>query len=55
MNTGKEEKGFLHREVMQVTPSRYSEGFLAAEPCLCSYVTPVGYCLGLLAAKQHQR
>lgn len=53
MNKAKEEKGFLHRQVMQVTPSGYYLGSLVAEPCLCSYVTPPGYCPGLPVVEQH--
>ena len=55
MNKVKEEKGFLRREVMQVTPPWYCRGSLAVELCLCSYVTPPGYYPGLLAVEQHQR
>jgi len=55
INKAKQEKGFLHREVMQVTPLGYYRGSLAAERCLCSCVAPSGYCSGLLAVEQHQR
>ena len=55
MNRVKEEKGFLHREVMQVTLSGYWLDSLVTKLCLCSYVTPSGYCPGLLAAEKHQR
>lgn len=36
MNKVKEEKGFLRREVMQVTLPGYLLGLLVAERCLCS-------------------
>ena len=55
MNKAKEEKGFMHREVMQVTPLGYWPGSLAAEPCLCSCVTLLGYCPSMLALEKHQR
>jgi len=55
MNKVKEEKGFLHKEVMQVTPSGYWPGSLEIERCLCSCMTQSGYCLGLLTAEKHQR
>ena len=51
----KEEKGFLCREVKQATPPGYWPGSLAVEQCVCSCITPLGYCLGLLASKKHQR
>ena len=55
MNKEKEEKGFLRREVMQVTPLGYWIGSLAPEWCLCSCMTPLGHCPSLLATEQHQR
>ena len=55
MNKAKEEKGFLRREVMQVTPSGYWPSSLVVDPCLCSYVTPSGYYPGLLVVEQHPR
>ena len=51
----KKEKGFLDREVKHATPSGYWLGSLVVEQCVCSYVTLLGYCQGLLVVEQHQR
>ena len=55
MNKVKEEKGFLAKEVMQLTQPGYFLGLLEMEACLCSYVTPLGYYPGLLVVEQHWR
>jgi len=55
MNKAKEEKGFLHKEVIQVNLPGCWSGSPIVERFLCSYVTLPGYCLGLLVAEQHHK
>ena len=42
MSKEKEEKGFLHRELMQVTPPGYWPGSLVVEQCVYFRMTPPG-------------